>query len=472
MNTAEPAKRPNYYLLLAAVAVGGVLAPINSTMLAVALPELRQDFGISHGEVGWLISAYLIAMAVAQPVGGRLSDQLGRARVYRAGLIGFLTFSLAAVFAPSFPTLVVFRTGQAIAGAVLIPNGMAMLRESVPVDRLGRIYGLNGAVMGTAAAAGPLIGGGLLALGSWRLLFLVNVPIVALAFLVLARVDYRDTPSRTRTPIDWIGAALFALALIALTYLLNSVRGGQGTLPIIVAAVVLTAFAAAFAARQLVAAAPVIEWQLFAQRAFAAATSYTLLVNLVMYTMLLTVPFFIQEVQGRSPAMTGLLLGVMSVLMAVIAPISGRVSDAYGRRWPALAGACLALAAAIFLLTGLDEDVPVYYLAIGLALLGAGVGMGFGAATTAAIESAPRSLAGSAAGTNSMMRYIGSILGAGILVGILNTSGATVPGIGVFQAILAIVAGMAALAIVAGALIHRFPPERDGAGLENAGGTT
>ena len=128
MITAEPAPRPNYYLLLAAVGIGGVLAPINSTMLAVALPELRQDFGISHSEVGWLISAYLIAMAVAQPVGGRLSDQLGRARVYRAGLIGFLTFSLAAVFAPSFPTLVVFRTGQAIAGAVLIPNGMAMLR--------------------------------------------------------------------------------------------------------------------------------------------------------------------------------------------------------------------------------------------------------------------------------------------------------------------------------------------------------
>ena len=437
-------------------------------MLAVALPEFRQDFGISHSEVGWLISAYLIAMAVAQPAGGRLSDQLGRARVYRAGLIGFLAFSLAATFAPNFPTLVAFRTGQAIAGAVLIPNGLAMLRESVPVEQLGRIYGLNGAMMGTAAAAGPLIGGGLLALGSWRLLFLVNVPIVALAFLVLARVGYRDTPSPTRTPIDWAGAALFALALIALTYLLNSVRGGQGALLLIAAAVALAVFAAAFAARQLTAAAPVVEWRLFGQRAFAAATSYTLLVNLVMYTTLLTIPFFIQEVQGRSAAMTGLLLGAMSVLMAVIAPISGRVSDAYGRRWPALAGACLALAGTIFLLAVLDEDVAAYYLAIGLALIGAGVGMGFGAAMTAAIESVPRSLAGSAAGTNSMMRYIGSILGAGVLVGILNTGGATVPGIGVFQAILAIVAGMAALAIVAGALIHRFPSERDDAGLENA----
>jgi len=205
----------------------------------------------------------------------------------------------------------------------------------------------------------------------------------------------------------------------------------------------------------------VVEWRLFARRAFVAATSYTLLTNLVMYTTLLTVPFFIQEVLERSSTVTGLLLGAMSVLMAVIAPVSGRVSDAFGRRWPAMAGAALALAAAIFLLAGLDEDVNVAYIAAGLALLGAGVGMGFGAASTAAIESAPRSLAGAAAGANSMMRYLGSIIGVGILTGILNTSGAGAPGIGVFQTILAIVVAMAALALVAGTMIHRFPPFRE-----------
>ncbi len=430
-------------------------------MIAVALPELRQDFAISHAEVGWLISAYLIAMAVAQPAGGRLSDQLGRSRVYRAGLAGFLVFSLAAFFAPNYPTLVAFRTGQAVAGAVLIPNGMAMLRETVPVLQLGRINGLYGAAVSTAAAAGPLIGGGVLALGSWRLLFLVNIPIILLAFLAISRVAYRDSPAAKRTPADLPGIGLFALALIALTYLLNSVRGGESALLIGIAGGALAIFGAGFALRQFAASAPVVEWRLFARRTFVAATSYTLLTNLVMYTTLLTVPFFIQEVLERSSTVTGLLLGAMSVLMAVIAPVSGRLSDAFGRRWPAITGAALAVAAATFLLAGLDEDVHMAYIAVGLALLGAGVGMGFGAASTAAIESAPRSLAGAAAGANSMMRYLGSIIGAGILTGILNTSGVDTPGTGVFQIILAIVVAMAALAFVAGTMIHRFPPFHD-----------
>ena len=155
VNSVEPRTRPNRYQLLIAVSLGGLLAPLNSTMIAVALPELRQDFAISHTELGWLISAYLIVMAVAQPVGGRLGDQIGRVRVFRAGLVGFLALSLAATFAPTFPMLVLLRTGQAIFGAVLIPNGMAMLRGTLPVHQLGRFNGLDSSVLSLSAVAGP-----------------------------------------------------------------------------------------------------------------------------------------------------------------------------------------------------------------------------------------------------------------------------------------------------------------------------
>src|SRR5213596_3417495 len=150
-----------YTLLILTVSLGGILAPLNSTMLAVALPDLRRDFGIGHAEIAWLVSAYLIAMAVAQPLGGRLGDQLGRARVFRAGLVLFLGLSLAAAAAPGFAWLIAFRTGQALVGAAVIPNGLAMLRESVPLNRLGRSGGTTGAAMYTAAAVGPLLGSGL-----------------------------------------------------------------------------------------------------------------------------------------------------------------------------------------------------------------------------------------------------------------------------------------------------------------------
>ena len=127
------------YLLLLTVSFGALLAPLNSTMIAVALPAIRDDFGVGHGAVGWLISSYLITMAVAQPVAGRVGDQLGRARVFRLSLLAFLVFSLLAAVAPSFPLLVALRTGQAAAGAALIPNGMGMLRAATATDRFARI---------------------------------------------------------------------------------------------------------------------------------------------------------------------------------------------------------------------------------------------------------------------------------------------------------------------------------------------
>ena len=129
-----------------------------------------------------------------------------------------------------------------------------------------------------------------------------------------------------------------------------------------------------------------------------------------------------------------------------------------GRRWPALLGAVIALAASLVLFFGLEEDVSFRYMAFGLALLGVGVGLGFGSATTAAIESAPKALAGSAAGTNSMMRYVGSIVGVGILAGVLNTD-ASVPGVDTFRVIMGLVAVFAALSIISASQIHLFPAE-------------
>jgi MFS family permease len=247
--------------------------------------------------------------------------------------------------------------------------------------------------------------------------------------------------------------------LVALTYLFISLRTERDVILLTGVVALLATFGVAFAWRQFTAELPIVQWQLFRLRSFVGATGHVMLTNLVMYTTLLTIPFFVREVQNGDSTRSGLLLGSMSILMAGVAPISGRVADAVGRRWPALAGSIIALGASVYLLIGLDEDVSFLYLAFGLALLGLGVGLGFGSATTAAIESAPRSLAGSAAGTNSMMRYVGSIVGAGLLAGVLNTSGTSVPGLDTFRLIMGVVAVFAALSIISASQIHLFPRE-------------
>ena len=138
---------PSVALLLALASMGAIIAPLNSTMIAVALPDIRSDFALSHAAAGWLISGYLIAMAVTQPVGGRLGDQAGRTRVLRWGLIGCLVCSIGAMVAPTFALLVLFRIAQAVFAAVLIPNGIALFRTAAPPEQLGQLNGINGAVL-------------------------------------------------------------------------------------------------------------------------------------------------------------------------------------------------------------------------------------------------------------------------------------------------------------------------------------
>jgi len=429
-------------------------------MLAVALPDLRRDFGVGYAEIAWLVSAYLIAMAVAQPLGGRLGDQLGRARVFRTGLVLFLALSLAAAASPDYLLLIFFRTGQALVGAAVIPNGFAMLRESVPLNRLGRSSGLTGSAISAAAAGGPLLGAALLALGSWRLLFLMNIPLVLAALVALYLLDYTSARPHERPSLDWLGALAFAGVLALVTVLLNAFRGEASALVLGIAIAAFLVFLVLFVQRQFSATTPIAEWRLFRIRSYAGATGYILLSNLVMYTTILAVPFFVEEVQGKSSATAVTLLGAVSLPVVFIAPIGGRISDSVGRRAPVVIGSVLMVAGVTALLFGINPDVSYLFLALVLALLGVGLGLSTGPASAAAIESTPRELAGAAAGTNSMMRYVGSIIGAGVLGSVLNTNAAA-PGTDLFRLIFALLVVMSVLAALCRLLVHRFPKRED-----------
>ena len=225
--------------------------------------------------------------------------------------------------------------------------------------------------------------------------------------------------------------------------------------------------AVVFLQRQRTSPSPVAEWRLFRIPSFAAATSYVLFANLVMYTTLLTMPFFIQEFLSGSKRTTGTLLGVLSIISVVLAPISGRFSDVRGRRLPAQTGAFIMLARLLALAISVSNDMSYVVLGMCLAALGFGLGLSFGPASTAAIESAPREFAGAASGTNSMMRYLGSIIGAGILGSVLSKDSGT-PDIWLFRIIFIVLLVIAGLACASTFFIHRFA-QRDVPDEERAG---
>jgi MFS transporter, DHA2 family, methylenomycin A resistance protein len=408
--------------LLLTVAVGTTLAPLNSTMIAVALPDIQDAFGVSVTATAWLVTIYLVAMAVGQPIGGRLGDLYGRRRVYLLGLAWFAIASAGCAFAPTLPVLIIFRTQQALAGALSFPNGAAMVREGVPPERRGAAFGTIGMAASAAAASGPPIGGLLVHWFGWQSIFWMNVPVVGLAIVLGLRSLPRTDSAREnahRAHFDIVGSALFTATLAALIVVPTLLKLG---LPILGIALALggLAIGAGFAFWELRSAAPVVDLRLFRTSAFAAACASVGLSNLVMYTTLLAMPLYLERVRGHDSRVTGLTLAALSALSALAGPVGGRWMDARGRVFPAVVGA-VSLFVGIAALTIAVGGANLWPLAIALGLMGLGLGVAGASVQATAVEAVPVQRAGSASGIFSTARYLGSVIGSTALAVVFVT---------------------------------------------------
>jgi len=398
----------------ASIVLAGALVPLNSTMIALALAPIAHAFDVSVGGATWLVGAYLVAMAVVQPLGGRLGDLLGHRRAFLGGLLGFAACSAAAALAQQFPLVVAFRVGQAIAGGTMMPNGAALLRAAVPAGERGRAFGWFGSGLGLAAAVGPPLGGVLVAVAGWRTIFLANLPVAGAALLLALLAIQPDRPVERRPALDGVGA-------VGTTAVLG---GFVGTLFLIPRDAVA---AAALGAVSVVVAAALVRWErgraepflevrLFGRRAYAAATATVFLHNLCMYALLLLVPVLLERRADLGAEATGGVVAALSVTMMAASPAGGALSDRRGRRAPVAAGS-IAIALGLAGLVAAVGSPSAGTLAAGLAVVGLGVGVAGASLQTTAVEEAPQRLAGAAAGLFMTSRYAGGIAAAGLTAG-------------------------------------------------------
>jgi EmrB/QacA subfamily drug resistance transporter len=402
--------------VLIAVALGALLAPLNSTMIAVALPDIVDGFDSSIGTVGWLVTSYLLALAVVQPVAGKLGDRHGRRPFIIGGLAVFGVASLGAALAPSLPFLIGFRVAQAVSGAVVFPNGAGLIRELIPASRRGGAFGIVGASIALAAGLGPLVGGILVGVGGWRAIFLVNIPFVAAALALSWRTVPRSPGVVPETTFDWLGAALLATVLGGSAALV--VESAHAPAALAPGIPVLLLLAVVFVRRELRHPDPVVQPRFFRIRPFAAANAGISSSNLAFYTVLLATPLLLTRRLDWSSLEVGVALALLSAPMVVLAPVGGRLADRYGRRLPAVAG-CVALTAGLVPLAvapGLD---PVALLPC-LLVMGSGVGLSTAGLQASGIEALDPSHAGVAAGLFSTSRYVGSFAGSIALARLLD----------------------------------------------------
>ena len=443
-NRAAPRSKSERKVLLT-IALITTLAPINSTMITVALPMIRNSFGADVTRVSWLVIAYLVTMASVQPIAGKLGDRWGRRKLILAGVFYFAVASVGAAVASSLPMLIFFRIQQGIAGAIAFPNGAALIREVVPPERRARSFGMIGAITSLAAATGPALGGLLTGLAGWRAIFYVNLLITIPALYLGWRTFPATRGEENRHPFDYVGAALLLLILVGTVLLSTQIRAGGNTQLLVPGALVIVVITAAFGIWEFKHHDPVVQPRFFCHRAFAATCSVVAFSNLAMYTTLLTVPMLLADRAGWTSAKLGLVLTTLTAAAVILVPLGGRLADRYGRRWPVVIGMSIGLMGTIALaISGTDVVLPV--LIIGLSSIGVGLGLASAGMQTTAVESVEPRKAGVASGIFSTSRYLGSILGSSLLAILLVTGPNGVSGFGAVFTMIIIAATISVLA--------------------------
>ncbi len=355
------------------IALASALVPLNSTMIAVALPTLADEFDITRGDAAVLVTIYLAAMLLGQPFAGRVADAVGARRLGIIAVSGFGICSAAAIFAPTFAVLVVIRTGQAVFAAALSPSVQSLLRAITTSSERGRAFGVQGSVIGVGAGLGPLIGGLLLAGFGWRAIFAVNIPIVIIVLIVL----HRSVPvARTALDDDVTDPAHHDVS-------------DDG--------------------RRLV------------NRVFSAAFGTQALSVFAQYTLLLVTPIVLDD-RGWGTGSIGVAVSTLTLGMIVMGPPGGRLGDDWGRRRPVVIGLGVATAAvATAALSG--ADITSALLVAVLLCFGLGLGVATPSVLTAGVEAAPAARVGLASGVLASSRYVGSIVSSLLISALVDDGG-------------------------------------------------
>jgi EmrB/QacA subfamily drug resistance transporter len=440
-------ERPNaHWLAVAAVCIGALMGQLDASIVTVALPTLQRTFSTSVGSVTWVGLSYLLVLVATVTAVGKFADMWGRKLLYVYGFIVFIIGSLLCGLAPDLGALIAFRALQAVGAAMLQANSLAIIVLVVPAKSLGRAIGLQGAAQAIGLALGPTVGGLLLAAGGWRLIFFVNVPLGLLGAAAALLLVPRSVSLCRRVAFDWRGLGLFFPTVVALLSAISFGATLGWTAPVIIglfaAALVL---AVMFIRRERSASAPMISLPLFRNSRFSAGIASGLGSYLVMFGVLLLIPYYLERSLHAGTARAGLELMAMPLAFGIVAPMAGRIADRVGARPLTVSGMTLVAASLLTLAVLRPDTIGLLVL---LCIIGLGLGLFTSPNNAAIMGAAPTDQAGMASGILNMTRGFGTALGLALTGLVFTVSGGShSPGhaFSVAALALALIAGAAAV---------------------------
>ncbi len=412
--TAALQPRGNKWWTLVAVSLGTFMLLLDITIVNVALPDIQLALHSSFADLQWIVDAYALTLAAFLLTSGSLADMYGRRLLYLIGLVVFTTASVLCGFATSTLMLQLSRALQGVGGAIMFAVSLALLADAFRGKDRGIAFGVWGAVTGLAVAIGPLLGGLLTTGLSWRWIFFVNAPIGVVAVVItIMRVAESRAPQATRP--DWAGFGLFSVALALLVY--GLIESNQRTFTdglvlgcLAAAAVLLVAFVFV----ELRMAHPMFEMALFRLPTFSGGSVAAFGLSASIFSMLLYLVLYLQDILGYSALATGLRLMVISGGILVTATLSGRLSSRVPVRW-LIGPGLLLVGVGLLLMRGLDATSSWTHLIPGMIVSGLAVGLVNPPLASTAVGVVPPQRAGMASGINSTFRQVGIATGIALL---------------------------------------------------------
>lgn len=407
-----------------AMVIGFFMILVDNTIVSVATPAIGRDLDADVNAVIWVTSAYLLAYAVPLLVTGRLGDRLGPKNVYLTGLAIFTLASLWCALTGSIEGLVVARVVQGLGASLMTPQTMAVITRTFPPQRRGSAMALWGATAGVATLVGPVLGGVLVDAAGWEWIFLVNVPVGVVGFVLAWRL-VPTLPTHSHS-FDWTGVALSALGMFLLVF---GIQEGEkydwGTItgvisvPLLIGAglVVLAVFVWW---QSRVRTEPLVPLGLFRDRNFSLSNVGIAAVSGAITAMSLPFMFYAQLVRGYSPTESGLLLVPMAVMTAALAPMVGRLVDRVHPRWLVATGFASSSAAIWWLLATITPDRALWQLLLPMALFGVGNAFLWAPLSTTATRNLPLSAAGAGAGVYNTVRQVAAALGSAAIAAMIQ----------------------------------------------------
>jgi EmrB/QacA subfamily drug resistance transporter len=411
------------------VILGMIMSILDTTIVNVALRTLGHDLHSSIAQIQWVVTGYLLSLAAVIPVTGWAARRYGAKRVYMTSLVLFTAGSALCAVASSTTSLVLFRVLQGAGGGMIMPVGQLIMAQVAGPKRMGRVMGIVSMPAMLAPILGPVVGGTILQSLHWSWIFLVNVPIGAIALLAAWRT-IPDTESGEAGRLDVVGLGLLSTSSITIVYGLSQLGSHSSlTAPIVVWPTVIgLALSLVFCWHALRVERPLLDVRLYANRVFGAASLTTFGLGAALFGAMILVPLYYQEVRHESVIVTGLLTGPQGLGMLVVMPLAGRLSERFGGGRVALAGVSI-LALGTIPLAFVGPGTSLLCISLVLVLRGVGIGFSFMPAMTAAFASLrPEQLSDATPQLNVLQR-IGGAIGTAVLAVVLQRASGHAPSI-------------------------------------------